>query len=346
MKHSDRYINIAPKFLLEAHKAGHLDSYAYWLYFKHLFRNGCIYNYNILRLAHKSGLSRTTVRKYINLFIALGWCRMHHGNLIFCSYQQLLNRDYVTKAKMLILKPHVKQYQTALYAWMVSNRQKQCLHAATTRHRDQHLLGTFPDAIDTRYSFSVKTAARLFHCPRRTANNILLKLQAEGWIFRQRMRRLMCDKVTPQQYEALRPDIPYTHIYSKGRIFRIDPSSLVWKRIIRPDVQAPNSIALPMYSNFIRAFKRAFTRKKPKETPRKVRTQKPRKQAPDSAYTKNRHLYNTVTGHRYANAPLVAPKVSIKKAAVCILCRLFTEGMNLVSITNHLLQQPSKISPF
>lgn len=48
-----------------------------------MFRNSCIYNYNVHSLSKKSKISRTAIRRNIAIFMERKWCKMHHGNLIF-----------------------------------------------------------------------------------------------------------------------------------------------------------------------------------------------------------------------------------------------------------------------
>ncbi len=82
-----------------------LREYAVYLKLKHLFKNGCIYNYNISLFAQKSNLSRNSIRRYIKFFIENKWCRMHKNNLTFISLPLLRSRYKVKNHSTLKISP-------------------------------------------------------------------------------------------------------------------------------------------------------------------------------------------------------------------------------------------------
>lgn len=68
--------------VLELNQAKKLKYLAVFLKMKALYSNSCIYDFRSAK-CEKLNLSRPTLRKYVNCFIQLGWCRVHEGNLIF-----------------------------------------------------------------------------------------------------------------------------------------------------------------------------------------------------------------------------------------------------------------------
>jgi len=60
-----------------------LKEYAVFCYFKYMYKTGCIYKYNSVKLATKSKYSASFIRKHVSVFLKKGWCRMHGENLIF-----------------------------------------------------------------------------------------------------------------------------------------------------------------------------------------------------------------------------------------------------------------------
>lgn len=64
-------------------KNGWLTHLSVFIYLKGLRKNSCIFNYNPAALSAKTGLSESSIRKYIKFFLKKGWCRMDGENLIF-----------------------------------------------------------------------------------------------------------------------------------------------------------------------------------------------------------------------------------------------------------------------
>ncbi len=62
-----------------------LREYSVFLNLKNKYINGCIYGYNAHKLSKSTGLSRTTLNKYIPFFLKNGWAKIHNGNLCFIS---------------------------------------------------------------------------------------------------------------------------------------------------------------------------------------------------------------------------------------------------------------------
>lgn len=95
----------------EIAKDDNLKSFAAFLYFKSLYSNSCCYNYSEYKLSGKRlidgttvKLSKTAIRRWVNKFIDLGWCRMHDKNLIFNS----LNSIGTQKKKLMVEVPQIK----------------------------------------------------------------------------------------------------------------------------------------------------------------------------------------------------------------------------------------------
>lgn len=72
---------------------------AAFIFFKSRYSNSCYYGWSINSIARKTGLSRTSVRKYITFFMVRGWCEDHQGNLLFkktgtlyCNNKKLKNQ--------------------------------------------------------------------------------------------------------------------------------------------------------------------------------------------------------------------------------------------------------------
>lgn len=65
----------------ELAELGLLKEYAFFLYLKSKYRNSCIYNYSVNKVAQKFGLSRLAVKKHVNKLISLGWCKIENGHL-------------------------------------------------------------------------------------------------------------------------------------------------------------------------------------------------------------------------------------------------------------------------
>jgi len=85
----------------KAMRSGNERKYATFLYLRQHFKKGCFYNYTHDSFSAESGLSKSTVRKYIKFFINAGWCYKHSGNLMFKGFKHFKDRGF---DKTFILK--------------------------------------------------------------------------------------------------------------------------------------------------------------------------------------------------------------------------------------------------
>jgi len=85
----------------ELAEQGFLKEYAMFLYLKSKYRNSCIYSYSQKKLSEKFGISRSSAKKHVSLFLELGWCRMSADNLIF---NKLKNIDDNKEKRLIYLE--------------------------------------------------------------------------------------------------------------------------------------------------------------------------------------------------------------------------------------------------
>jgi len=114
-------------------ESGLIKEYAHFLYLKSLYKNGCVFNFTHLGLSKKSRLSRAAIKKHIKLFLDLGWCRIHSGNLIFNKREIFDESKQIIKTEFQI-KSTVKEILYDLYLIILKNKQKQFDSLRKLRH--------------------------------------------------------------------------------------------------------------------------------------------------------------------------------------------------------------------
>src|ERR1035437_9821972 len=93
-------MNLSILNIVDLQNKGNLKRLSTFIFLKGLYKNSCIFNYNIKSLSKKSGLSRHIIRNNVEFFMDSGWCKMHHKNLIFRKY----NRDPLYDGEWIIRK--------------------------------------------------------------------------------------------------------------------------------------------------------------------------------------------------------------------------------------------------
>lgn len=66
-----------------------IRQYAVFLKLKHIHSNGRVYDYSPYKLSKQSGLSRTSIVKYIAFFKEQNWIRIEKNDIIFISIEKL-----------------------------------------------------------------------------------------------------------------------------------------------------------------------------------------------------------------------------------------------------------------
>jgi uncharacterized membrane protein len=85
--------------LIELMVSNGLDRhYAVFLKLKHIHVNSRVYNYSPYKFSQQSGLSRNSIKKYIDFFITEGWARIEGKDLVLISTEKLKSK-YSVKLK-------------------------------------------------------------------------------------------------------------------------------------------------------------------------------------------------------------------------------------------------------
>jgi len=88
-----------------------LRELAVLIHFKSFYKNQCIYNYTDQKLADLTGMSKSSVRSYVKLFIKNRWARMHCGNLVFST---IGNIDMCDKRVIIKVAKNKNSYKEIL----------------------------------------------------------------------------------------------------------------------------------------------------------------------------------------------------------------------------------------
>lgn len=178
---------------------GLLKEFAFFLYFKSKYRNSCIFDYSQKSVSEKFDLSRPIVKKYVDKLLKLGWCEMHHGNLIF---KKLKNIDTFYHKRIYRLRVSqrggVKGVLRTLRLLVLKNKQisfdslKQLkLDLSTPSNlgvlkRAKKLvkkIGVVPEKLpsqEDRLRISMRKFAKMFGCSQGMAYNIIRDFKENG----------------------------------------------------------------------------------------------------------------------------------------------------------------------
>lgn len=120
-------MRVSTNYILELQQQGNLKKFATFIYMKALFKNSCVFKYNIKSLAKKSKLSRHIVRKNINFFLEQGWCKIHCGNLIFTKYSRTpqVEKEWIIRKKDIFIGKSIKEITTLLLSLVLKQEQNQ-----------------------------------------------------------------------------------------------------------------------------------------------------------------------------------------------------------------------------
>jgi hypothetical protein len=182
-----------------------LKEYAAFCYFKYLFKNGCIYDYNSIKLATKCKYSPAFIRKNIKKFLDKGWCRMHSGNLIFNKsshfngqskninlYDEIKTKkasikDILDLFHLEVLKisnsnlDKVKKLKSELKSNKTRTRHKAEDYADSIGFKTEAQRAKLPDET-TKLKLSNTRLSKLFGCSSGKASGIIKRLEYLGLI--------------------------------------------------------------------------------------------------------------------------------------------------------------------
>jgi transposase len=110
--------------LEELHNDGKTSHLAHFIYLKSMFSNSRFYNYSQDRLAEKSKLSKSTIRKYVNFFLKNGWCKIAHKHLVFNKLEDLAAEKYRIRLKVIIRGTTVKSIKQSIIVHLLKLKTK------------------------------------------------------------------------------------------------------------------------------------------------------------------------------------------------------------------------------
>lgn len=109
--------------LVEANDKGWFRHLSIFIHLKSIHPNSCIYNYSQDRLVEKTGLSKSTIRKYVNFFIKKEWCKVQNGHLIFRKLRMLTPKQ--KKLRYKIYSKKVEEITKELYLYLLKHKSEQ-----------------------------------------------------------------------------------------------------------------------------------------------------------------------------------------------------------------------------
>jgi hypothetical protein len=197
--------------------AGMIKEYAIFLKMKSKYCNSCFYNYTQKNLSVKSGISLSTVRKYVKIFIDRGWCRLHRVkgkyNLLFTPLKSFDDNKLRLITSLDFGKP-IKDILNDLYLIILRNKQNQFdnlkklgreIHepkslesykkAVKTLKRIKTTKNKLPKGSD-QLQISVKNISKMLKCSVGKAHKVLTKLYQNEHIsvWPAAMNKLVCSK--------------------------------------------------------------------------------------------------------------------------------------------------------
>jgi len=230
-----------------------LRQYAVWLQMKQVFKHSCFYNGNISHIIKTTGLSRNTVKKYINFYIENGWAREHGNNITLISQHKLKkllkitlmrninisHLDHSSTSKTITLLNYLLfkfkhdqfQYLREMSSDLINPNGSKALqrHKAAVRFFKESNSKPILDESDDTYNPSVFTIARTINksiasASRLTKNLADLKLitvkENKKVVSPERKSRSRFNHGTTTKHQTFRKSIPFSRIDQQSvRIF-------------------------------------------------------------------------------------------------------------------------------
>ena len=212
---------------------GWFKQYALFIKLKSKYANSIIYNYNINKIAIRTGLAHKTCKRYMKKLFALGCVEMQGNHLI------LINQGRIW-ANLSDTKPLRRKIETRTWTSYVGVKERlQCLlikenakqqkynskKKSENYYRKQFDCGTHAKAdgsiseqINRSYYNSSRQVARLFKISQMGGNNLIRNLVKKGYIrIEQIINRVKGIKPTDENIAGLNK-------YSPGYYFKIKRS--------------------------------------------------------------------------------------------------------------------------
>jgi len=223
------FINIPHKIINECNENGTLKQLAVFYFLKKLHTNSCIFKYTIHRLHKKSGISRTAIERYINIFIRNGWCTMHHDNLVFGKHKG-------KKFARLDTKHTIKHILTQLQRIIFKTKENQIkfLIKKRTDFINPKTLKEYRAAIkyfgrsekfssemSDKIRMSIFCIAEMYHCSISKASGIVKKLSNEGFLSVMKNKELLFSGVSPKFFKSIQNQLEGYCYYHKGNVVRL-----------------------------------------------------------------------------------------------------------------------------
>lgn len=237
--------NINIQLLTTLNQKGLLKKFSYFLYLKKQYVNSSIRDYSPYKFSKRFGFSATKHRTTISWLIQNKWCRLHHGNLTFNSFNHIaLLYDIVPhpKSKRTLINPiqwKAKDIHNILLLFFIKteiNKQK----FVTSIKSDLHLPETLKkykralrlskkfdlkgEKIDKRTRLSVLSVSKIFNCSIGTASSILKTLKEAGLIIVKSHVKAICS--CPAKAFRYLEDIPGL-FYFKGRVLKREVNEVI-----------------------------------------------------------------------------------------------------------------------
>lgn len=175
-------------YLNEISKSGELKEFGQWMYYKSMFKKGCVFNYTDVHFSRRIGISVSSARLLKISWLKRGWCRIDGNNLIFNSARNSVQREKWHKTSVKIYNT-LKQTIKELYYQVLYNKGKnqfdylKCVSAATKNPtsnkeykwgRKQKLAGVLPEAKD-RFKMSYKGIGKFLGCSSGKAYEMMME---------------------------------------------------------------------------------------------------------------------------------------------------------------------------
>lgn len=215
-------------------KEGVLDEFSEFLFYKTRFKNGCVYDYTPERLSQFVNIPPRAIKRHIKVFLSMGWCKMHCGNLIFLKPNKFSKSEYYDKVNFTI-RGTIKEIRDDLYLVLLRQKQSQFEYLQKLGRDNVHpqndkiyksarkrLRSMGKSVVELprkgkRYSVSYKGIAKFLKISVGSAFNLIQRLikKYKIWCY----RHLLELKKVPLTASEMFPDEDYTY-YFNGYFFK------------------------------------------------------------------------------------------------------------------------------
>lgn len=194
-----------------------LKELATYIVFKRVYTDGSYHNYSIRSVGKKTKYSNTFIKKYINIFLTNGWCKLDGSNLFFKNLKCLPKGE--GKDNLLLdVTGSIKDIVCKLRMILLKRKHNNCLYMKKKKKEIEACLGK-----DTPIALSMRCISATLSCSKSEASRTLCAANRLGIVKIKRVRKMIGKSLKKMTDMTLfiKTIFDKTQYWYKGEYFKV-----------------------------------------------------------------------------------------------------------------------------